>query len=58
MWTLHYRKLGSFHDLTDSEAEEAKEFYKLFLNYLGIWQNKRCDVFMWEKEENNEPRIR
>lgn len=48
MWTLYNLKLGSFHELTDSEAEEAKQFYYLWRNHLNLWQNNRGDIYMWE----------
>lgn len=51
MWTLYNLKLGSFHHLTDEEAKEAIDFYHMFKNHLGVYQNARCDLYMWIKEK-------
>ena len=53
MWTLYNMKLGSFHTLTDDEANEAKAFYHLF-RYQGLWRNGRGDIYLWEKETGDE----
>lgn len=53
MWTLYNLKLGSFHTLTDSEADEAKAFYHLW-KCRDLWRNNRGDIYLWEKEETHE----
>lgn len=50
MWTLLNFKLGSFHKLTRDEAEEAKKFYHMFEDHMGIWKNGRGDFYLWEVE--------
>ena len=54
MWTLYNLRLGSFHTLTDDEAKEAIDFYHMFKNWLGQWQNKRGDIYLWAKEDEHE----
>lgn len=49
MWTLYNLKLGSFHELNDKEAAEAIEFYHMFRNHMGQYQNSRGEFYLWEK---------
>ena len=53
MWTLYILKTGSFIELSDAEADEAKAFYHLF-RYQELWRNSRGDIYLWEKEESEE----
>ena len=48
MWTLYIIKTGSFIDLTDEEADEAKTFYHLW-KYRDVWRNNRGDIYLWEQ---------
>lgn len=52
MWTLYILKTGSFIELSDAEADEAKAFYHLF-RYQELWRNGRGDIYLWEKEETH-----
>ena len=48
MWTLYNTKTGLLkNDLTQAEAEDAIQFYHLFFNRRGIWQNMRGDIYLW-----------
>ncbi len=49
IWTLYDTYLGTFHSLTDDEAEDVKEFYSLFLNKQGQWENGR--FYLWKEGE-------
>lgn len=53
MWTLYNLRLGSFHELTENEAKEAIEFYHMFKNHDGNYQNTRGDFYMWINERRS-----
>lgn len=57
VWVLYNVRLQTFCELTETEAEEVRRFYKIVHRVWDVernvpsntWHNARNDMFMWRK---------